>query len=445
MLTFIHLSDIHFSKRNDEGQFDIDQQIRRAVSDDIESKPANGAAYDGLLLTGDIGFAGKIDDYERAEQWLDEIFARAGVDPTTTFCVPGNHDVDRAFVDPALPLWDSHVRLRGSNDPVVWRDIIDKQLHRDPLHTLLAPLTAYNGFAQRYACRTEATQLSWESTFPRPFSDGSLLRLHGLNSVLISDEADAPGKLLVSEFQTAQFTRTAGVTDMVLCHHPPEWLMDKNSVRNAIRAFAPVALFGHEHSSRLTSDAKQLQLFAGAVQPPRRDPGWLPTYHIIQLDVAGRDSNRKLSITIHTREYDSENYRFRPRRNEYDEPAEKTEIAIPAWTAPSKDGMIVSVGKEGRTAESEGDSVASADASAAVAEAAKRELLVHFFRLGTPLRYTTAFEAGLLRDGDDALPPQTMWAEVFRRAAAEDVLAKFWDVVAAKAPGLKEKANPFRK
>ena len=445
MLTFIHLSDIHFSKRNDEGQFDLDQQIRRAVIDDLETKPADGAAYDGLLLTGDVGFAGKVEDYERAERWLDKVFARAGVDPTTTFCVPGNHDVDRAFVDPALPLWDSHVRLRTSDDPVVWRDIIDKQLHRDPLHTLLAPLKAFNDFAQRYGCRTDAMQLAWEITFPRHFSDGSLLRLRGLNSALISDEGDAPGKLLVSEFQTAQFTKAAGVTDMVLCHHPPEWLMDKNHVRSAIRAFAPVALFGHEHSTRFTADARQVQLFAGAVQPPRRDPGWLPTYHIIQLEIIGTNGNRKLSIVIHTREYDSNNYCFRPRRNEDDQPFEKTEIAIPAWTSPVDEGMIPSVSKEARSAKTGGSSDASVtDVSASAEEAAKRELLVHFFRLGAPLRYTTAYEAGLLRDGDDGLPPQTMWAEVFRRAAAEHALEKFWDVVAARAPALKEKGNPFK-
>jgi hypothetical protein len=77
-------------------------------------------------------------------------------------------------------------------------------------------------------------------------------------------------------------------------------------------------------------------------------------------------------------------------------------------------------------------------------ETAKRELLVHFFRLGTPDRYAAANEAGLLRDGDDALPPQTMWAEVFRRASEEsEGLSKFWTAVASRTAILKNTPNPF--
>jgi hypothetical protein len=51
MITFVHLSDIHFSPRDDLSQFDIDQQIRRALLQDLERKPAGGADYDGVLLT----------------------------------------------------------------------------------------------------------------------------------------------------------------------------------------------------------------------------------------------------------------------------------------------------------------------------------------------------------------------------------------------------------
>jgi integrase len=40
MITLIHLSDIHFSPRDDLSQFDLDQQIRRAVLEDLEQKPS---------------------------------------------------------------------------------------------------------------------------------------------------------------------------------------------------------------------------------------------------------------------------------------------------------------------------------------------------------------------------------------------------------------------
>jgi predicted MPP superfamily phosphohydrolase len=447
VLTFAHLSDIHFSKRNDGNQFDVDQQVRRALLDDLEEKPADGAAYNGLLITGDIAFTGKTDDYRRVQNWLDKVFAKTGASPAKTYFVPGNHDVDRDYVDPTFPLWDSHVRLRESADSVVWRDVIDKQLQRDPLHSLLAPLTAYNDFAQGYGCRTEALQLAWQRMFEEKLEDGSLLRFHGLNSALISDEGDVPGKLLVSEFQTALFARTPGVTDVVLCHHPPEWLMDKATIRNCLRAFAPLTLFGHEHSTRITADEKQVQLFAGAVQPSRRDPGWLPTYHIVQLSIATKNNARHLLIRVHTREYDSETYKFRTRRNEDDNTVDEHLIQLPAWTPTSREAAVVSTAKkDDKSSVSTEPAMPTAESSTPSSmELAQRELLVHFFRLGSPLRYTTAYEAGLLRDGDDSLPPQTMWAEVFRRASAEQALEKFWDAVAARTPELKDKQNPFKK
>jgi hypothetical protein len=361
--------------------------------------------------------------------------------------VPGNHDVDRDYVQPALPLWDSHVRLRDSAEPVVWRDAIAKQLQKDPLHSLLAPLKGYNDFAQGYGCRTEPDKLAWQRVFEKTLDDGRAVRLHGLNSALLSDEGDAPGKLLVSEFQTSHFAHTPGAVDVVLCHHPPEWLMDRATVRDALRAFAQVVLFGHEHSTRVVPDNKHVQLFAGAVQPSRRDPSdWLPTYHIVQLAVHVAGPQPELIVRIHTREFDKQNYRFRPRRNEDDQPVEEHRIKIAPWTPPS---ARVTIPLAASSASDMSSATANLEPHAepampTPAETAQRELLVNFFRMRTPDRYAAANEAGLLRDGDDALQPQAMWAEVFRRAADEQGrLAKFWAAVASRTPMLSDIPNPF--
>ena len=444
MITFVHLSDIHFSPRDDLSQFDLDQHIRRALLEDLERKPADGASYDGLLITGDIAYGGKLEEYKTAQRFLDEVFNRTGASVTSTYMVPGNHDVDRDYVEPEFPLWDSHVRLRQTADPVVWRDLIVKQLQRDPLHSMLAPLKSYNDFAQGYGCLTKPDQLAWHRIFNKTLDDGRAIRLHGLNSALVSDKGDAPGNLLVSDFQTSHFAHTPGVVDVVLCHHPPDWLMDKSALRNALRTFAPVALFGHEHSTRVAPDAKQVQLFAGAVQPSRRDPGdWLPTYHILQLLVEGADGKRELVVRIHTREFDKDNYKFRPRLNENDEHVDEHRLSVGAWTQPTAATKIVECSPAPELCSTVDVKVAEPTMPTQT-ETAKRELLVYFFRLGTPDRYSAANEAGLLRDGDDALPPQAMWAEVFRRATEETQgLVKFWTAVASRTQALKGSPNPF--
>jgi len=97
---------------------------------------------------------------------------------------------------------------------------------------------------------SEIPQLAWQRIFEKSLEDGSLVRLNGLNSVLISDPADAPGKLLISDFQTSHFQHTTNVVDVVMCHHPPEWLAPGKSAGARPRQHQVVAraavLVGHE-------------------------------------------------------------------------------------------------------------------------------------------------------------------------------------------------------
>jgi len=456
MITFLHLSDIHFIDRNHGTAFDRDQQIRRALLDDVEQKPADGAAYDGVLITGDIAYAGLPAEYYRAAEFLDELYRRSGTSRKNTYVVPGNHDVDRKFVEPDLPLWAAHTKLRETVEPTQWHGQIYTQLVKDPQRSLLAPLGAYNDFAQGFDCYTgmlpsketgqpDIPRLAWQKVFDKPLEDGTLIQLHGLNSALISDEGDAAGNLLVSDYQRSHFQNSSNAVNVVMCHHPPEWLMDKADMRKSLRTYAPVALFGHEHDTRITADAKEVRLFAGAVQPSRRDPaGWLPTYHILQLAVETTPAQRNLVVRIHTREYTTDPpMRFRPRRNEKELAVEEHRIELPKLKAMTS---TISVASNAVPALDSGVVIAmpAPEPNApSPAEVAQRELLTFFFQLRTPHRYEAAFKAQLLKDGDDALDPQIMWAEVFRRASDERKFAAFWTAVAAHTPAMKDRTNPF--
>src|SRR5690242_14900310 len=115
-LTFLQLSDIHFRHRLGSAQFDLDAQLRKPLLDDIRSKPANGTNYDGMFITGDIAFSGKKAEFDRAKQWLEEVYAAAGILPERTYMVPGNHDVNRDMIVPGGAIWNNHVALRQTND-----------------------------------------------------------------------------------------------------------------------------------------------------------------------------------------------------------------------------------------------------------------------------------------------------------------------------------------
>jgi predicted MPP superfamily phosphohydrolase len=457
MITFVHLSDIHFIDRDHATQFDIDQTIRRALIEDLVRKPASGANYDGLLITGDVAFGGKYEEYKRAQEWIDEIAAKTGTSPVNTYVVPGNHDADRSFVKVGLPLWAAHAELRSSDNRNVWHDRIYQQLVADPLQTLLAPLKEYNDFAQRYGCYTgmvkaavageaDKPHLAWQRVFEKPLEDGRHIRLHGLNSVLISDEGDAAGKMIVSDYQTSHFEHSPDLIEVVMCHHPPEWLMDKTEIRNALSSFVSIGLFGHEHSTRVEANENFVQLFAGAVQPSRRDSSWLPTYHIIRIGIENNGKQPKLLVQIHTREFDKTTFSFRARRNRGEQPMEEYRLNIPKWDAPAKtDPIPVAIGVRIEVSSQTSSIMTDAETSTPTnSETAQRELMFYFFRLLNPARYAAADEAGLLKEGDDALNPQVMWAEVFHRAASENKLASFWSAVASRTPSLQKNQNPFK-
>ena len=50
---------------------------------------------DFVLVTGDLAFSGKEDEYEQVAEFLTALCDASGVDHKHVFSVPGNHDVDR--------------------------------------------------------------------------------------------------------------------------------------------------------------------------------------------------------------------------------------------------------------------------------------------------------------------------------------------------------------
>ena len=85
----------------------------------------------------------------------------------------------------------------------------------------------------------------------------------------------------------------------------------------------------------------------------------------------------------------------------------------------------------------------TATSTSDVYTAARRKLIVHFFRLGTISRYQAVQEAGVWEETDDTLDGQARWARVFERAEKSGKLAALWNVVADRDDTLAGQANPF--
>ena len=278
---FLHLSDIHFRAGESQTEFDrVQADLRNEMELQLEQIFRSTKAT-GILITGDVAFGGKEEDFEIARAWLEHLtdLLHCGIDDV--WVVPGNHDVDRDVVDASPKLQAVHEEIRsaakaGRLDPVL------EGFLKDPTFgpTLLQPLKSYNEFAGVYGCEIEASRPCWESILK--FPDGTDLCLRGLSSALISDRQDDKGHLVLGSIQSVVYRRP-GRINMTLCHHPPDWLIDGANVADHFEQRVHVQLFGHKHDYRVPRYVNSVVISAGATHPDRKQPNWIRVTTLFNL------------------------------------------------------------------------------------------------------------------------------------------------------------------
>lgn len=442
MLTLLHLSDLHVTTTDAGTQFDRDAKVREALLDDLGKD--GRTKFDAILVTGDIAYHGRADELARAKTWLENVRTITSSSPEALFVVPGNHDVNQTSVPKDSSLWDLHQSLRKEMLHEDRLASLDKKLH-DPFDFLTA-LAEYGAFAAEYGCPTTTKELAWVQVLDddHQLEDGTKVRFHGLNSALISDAEDKKANLLLGEVQFHHFDPKPNYVNVVLCHHPHAWLMDGNKANDFFRAQAHVVLCGHDHDLRCYLEGGSLRVIAGAVHPNRRDGRWEPCYHVLRLSVS-TTTNRELVACVETRVWQDNNKRFGPHTQPNGLHYHEEHIKLPAWVRPTASVPAISHSSTGRPSISSSPrvkvmtSIPTKDTLAA----ARRKLIVHFFRLGTLARYKAVLDAGVWDDSDDAFDGQARWARVFERAEKAGKFATLWDAVAAKDDTLIGQTNPF--
>ena len=92
-MLFLHISDIHFKQTEVNQPDDPHLALRNDMIEDVKKMRAKiGARANGVLLCGDIAFAGKAAEYGFAYKWLEEeLCPAAGCSIEDVFVIPGNH------------------------------------------------------------------------------------------------------------------------------------------------------------------------------------------------------------------------------------------------------------------------------------------------------------------------------------------------------------------
>jgi predicted MPP superfamily phosphohydrolase len=441
MLTLLHLSDLHITTNDAGSQFDRDVKIRQALLNDLGIE--GRTEFDAILVTGDVAYHGRADEFARAKIWLEEVRTKTSSNPEALFVVPGNHDVNQQTVYRSSSLWDLHQTLRDKNLSAENRLASLECKLKDPTLDFLAAQKEYIAFAQEYGCPTSSKELAWVQflNVGKTLEDGTPLRFHGLNSAILSDGADAKANLLLGEFQFKHFCSDPRYVNVVLCHHPQNWLIDDNESNDFFRKQTHILLSGHEHDARCYREGGSLRVRAGAIHPNHREARWEPCYHVLRLSV-DTAKQRELCVRVETRVWQDKDKcfaKFQHDGSDYHEehiplkswsptlnssqPLTSSEPAIAVLSAPDKDAQIM-----------------TPDAFTA----ARRKLIVHFFRLGTIARFQAAINAGVWEEIDDALDGQERWARVFDRAEKAGKLRSLWEAIAAEDQSLTGQDNPFK-
>lgn len=303
---FIHLSDIHFGQEKDGGRLVINDDAKKMLLSDAAEEVAKlGTRASGIIVTGDIAYSAKREEYVTAGKWLDQLAEQVGCDRLDIQMVPGNHDIDRGAITPVMKFHLDAVREKGDE---MLDMLLDDMTQREALYERFA---AYRDFSSGYGCDLDVGG-TYSADLAVPVADGRTVRFVRLNSALICSRSDDQGKLILGARQRV-FDANAGEEMVVLIHHPLNWLQDSDEAARYFKSRARVVISGHEHFPSLTietieEDSDLLMLAAGATSPDGIDDKYTYKYNILTFD--WDKANDALAVSINPRTWNPEMKRF---------------------------------------------------------------------------------------------------------------------------------------
>ena len=278
-IRILHLSDFHFRP---ETAWDHQLILERLVSD-IEKTISQGHPVDLVVITGDVAFSGKEEEYNIAQKWIEErLLPTTNTTPHSLFIVAGNHDVYRP--DASITSTSFHKLLLSSSSEEaqtliakVLSDKAEKTIHTQRLRN-------FSNFLSNISGETFSDPW-WSKTIN---IRGTSIHVTGLCSSWVSHKNNEQGDLIISRWQANKLTRGSDESGLSLClmHHPwsyyAEW--DLIDIQNYIRQSHDLILHGHLHivqsSVQSDPDKSTIEIAAGACYGGGRFPN---AYQIIEV------------------------------------------------------------------------------------------------------------------------------------------------------------------
>jgi predicted phosphodiesterase len=425
-MLFLHVSDIHFKTPEClNPDTDPDRGVRTRIERHLAAQIPKLGKVDAILIGGDVAFAGDPREYEEARRWFAKLWTVSGCEKGPMLVVPGNHDINRISVERAMSTRNVHKAI--AEEKAEWREGTLRAQLADPqtAAALLHGHAAYNDFAAPMQCQVYPGKIYWKQDLD--LTPEVKLRIHGLTSTLLSgrDGKDDPRpSLYVSPLQTA-LDPVPDVVNMVMCHHPFDWLIDGDDVENALDRRATFQLFGHKHKQRVQREADFVRWGAGAVNPSRSEKQYEPGYNLVRIDLTGTGSTRRLSIETHQFTYQSNPEGFRPILTSSGEDVFRHTIPFPedvlAPTGIASPDIPLGPPIDG-----------SADAEAAMGTEINRNIVSRFWDLDSSDRRKIALELGLIGREEVTLPEPERYGKALIRAKERDLLDRLAEMISER-------------
>lgn len=247
-VAWLHISDLHLKAELSGWE---ENTVLRDLVEAVRPLACKRPAPQFVVVSGDLAFAGRHREYELVTGFLDGISLALDLPRSRVYCVPGNHDVDRAVQTTchlgARKLLTSHQAVE---------EFVTNEAERK---TLLARQTNFRAFCCDYWGADGPTWTPEGLGFVANLEVGGLrVSIVGLNSAWLASGGDEDEHhLLVGERQVIAcldiLRAYSPCLTLAVVHHPPDWLLrfDRTTLEDRLAAECDFLHRGHLHEPEL--------------------------------------------------------------------------------------------------------------------------------------------------------------------------------------------------
>lgn len=229
-LQLIHLSDMHFSKKTDPYEIQIDKMMQAMNTLDDADEYI-------IVVSGDLAASGRCNEYKYVSNLVGAISKTVREEKLNgkyidVICVPGNHDI---FFPKIASVLDNDMNLEGKIHLYV--------------EQYLSSMDGFFGFARHRKCFLDDKIVS-KKIYTYGDKKVGFVMLNTAPFSMLGGNAEDMGRHYLSDEQIASIeSATEADVNILVMHHSIEWFNSscKDKLRKIISKKYSLVLTGHEH------------------------------------------------------------------------------------------------------------------------------------------------------------------------------------------------------